>query len=138
MLVKSAVAIARKWARVTSGRTEDYEIGVRNPSRDWEKETLAAEDNYEEGIKKSIQNKSFSKGVKAAGTEKQKSKTISKGIPRWSDGVNEAEDDMRTGMEAVVKVLEGITLPKRYPTGDPRNIERVKVIQVALHNMKTS
>ncbi len=137
MKVKSAIDIARKWARVTSGRTEDYEAGVRNPSKDWETETLAAEDNYEEGIKQSIQNKSFSKGVRAAGTEKQKSKTISKGIQRWPDGVNDAESDMRTGMEPVVQALEGINLPKRYPTGDPRNIERVKIIQTTLHKLKT-
>lgn len=137
MIVKSAVEIARKWARVTSGRTEDYEEGVRNPTKDWEKETLAAEENYEEGIKESIKNKSFSKGVRAAGTAKQKGKTISKGISRWPEGVRDAEPDMRAGMEPVVQVLEGITLPKRYPTGDPRNIERVKVIQQALHKLKT-
>jgi len=137
MKVKSAIDIARKWARVTSGRTEDYEEGVRNPTKDWETETIAAEENYEAGIKLSIQNKSFSKGVKAAGTAKQKSKTITKGILRWPDGVRDAESDMKDGMEEVVKILEGITLPKRYPTGDPRNIERVKVIQVALHKMKT-
>ena len=38
MKVKSAIDIARKWARVTSGRTEDYEEGVRNPTKDWETE----------------------------------------------------------------------------------------------------
>ncbi|MBA7575484.1 hypothetical protein ES708_17314 [subsurface metagenome] len=59
-----------------------------------------------------------------------------KGIPRWPEGVRIAEDDMRKGMEGVVKVLEGITLPMRHPTGDPRNIERVKIIQKALHDWK--
>lgn len=137
MKVKSASAIASKWARVTSGRTEDYEAGVRNPAKDWETETIAAEENYEAGIKASIANKSFSKGVKKAGTEKQKSKTITKGILRWPDGVRDGENDMRDGMEPVVKALEGITLPKRYPTGDPRNIERVKIIQTVLHKLKT-
>ncbi len=137
MEVKSAVEIARKWARVTSGRSEDYEAGVRNPTKDWEVETLAAEENYEAGIKLSIQNKSFSKGVKAAGTAKQKSKTITKGILRWPDGVRDAESDMKDGMVPVVEVLRATTLPKRYPTGDPRNIERVKIIQQVLHKLKT-
>lgn len=137
MKVKTAGEIAKKWARVTSGRTDDYEQGVRHPDKDWETETLAAAENYKSGILESIKNDSFSRGVKKAGTSKQQSKSITKGIDRWATGVNEAEDDMEKGMEPVVKVLEGITLPKRYPTGDPRNIERVKVIQVALHKLKT-
>ncbi|MQY78381.1 MAG: hypothetical protein GH151_04180 [Bacteroidetes bacterium] len=136
MIVPSAAKIAEKWARVTPERTIDYEEGVRNPLRDWETETKAAEPRYEEGIKAAIARKAFGKGVARVGTAKQKSKTISKGIPRWPEGVRVAEKDMRDGMENVVKTLEGITLPQRYPTGDPRNIERVRVIQQALHKMK--
>lgn len=137
MKVKSAAAIAEKWARVTPERSQDFEDGVRNPMRDWATETLEAEARYEAGIKSSIARKAFGKGVKKAGTDKQKSKTIVKGIPRWSEGVRIAEDDMRVGMEPVVKVLEGLTLPPRFETGDPRNIERVKAIQQALHKLKT-
>lgn len=137
MKVKSAADIARKWARVTPERSQDFEEGVRNPMRDWATETLEAEARYEAGIKSSIARKAFGKGVKKAGTDKQRSKTILKGIPRWSEGVRIAEDDMRDGMEPVVKVLEGLTLPPRFETGDPRNIERVKAIQQALHKLKT-
>jgi len=116
MIVPSAAKIAKKWGRVTPERTIDYEEGVRNPLKDWATETKAAEPRYEEGVKAAIARKSFGKGVDRV--------------------VRGAEDDMRKGMERVVKVLEGITLPQRYPTGDPRNIERVKVIQQALHKMK--
>lgn len=137
MIVPSAAKIAEKWARVTPERTQDYEDGVRNPKRDWADETSASEDRYEEGIKAAIQNKSFGKGVRKVGTAKQKLKSIQKGIPRWPEGVRGAEGDMRSGMEEVVRILEGLTLPKRYATGDPRNIERVKVIQQALHKLKT-
>ena len=137
MQVKSASAIAEKWARVTPERSLDYEEGVRNPLRDWEKETLDAESRYEDGIKASISRKAFGKGVKKAGTAKQRSKTISKGIPRWPEGVRGAQEDMKNGMEPVVKVLEGLTLPPRFATGDPRNIDRVKAIQQALHKLKT-
>ena len=137
MIVPSAAKIAEKWARVTPQRTQDFEDGVRNPKKDWADETAGAEDRYEEGIKAAISRKAFSAGVRKVGTSKQKSKSILKGIPRWPEGVRGAEADMKAGMEAVVKVLEGITLPKRYATGDPRNIERVKVIQQALHKLKT-
>ncbi|MBA7531173.1 hypothetical protein ES705_23384 [subsurface metagenome] len=137
MIVPSASKIAEKWARVTPERSQDYEDGVRNPKKDWADETAGAEDRYEEGIKAAIQRKAFSSGVRRVGTSKQKSKTILKGIPRWPEGVRGAEGDMKAGMESVVKALEAITLPKRYATGDPRNIERVKVIQQALHKLKT-
>jgi hypothetical protein len=137
MVVPSAARIAAKWARVTPERTTDYEEGVRNPQKDWADETAAAEDRYEAGLKAAMVRKAFGKGVRRVGTAFQKAKTIVKGIPRWAEGVRGAEKDMQAGMENVVKTLEGITLPQRYPTGDPRNIERVKVIQQALHKMKT-
>lgn len=137
MECKDAAAIAKKWVRVTSERTEDYEEGVRNPGKDWAKETLNAEDRYEAGLRDSILRKAFSKGVKKVGTAKQQAKTILKGIVRWPEGVRGAEDDMRSGMEPVVSVLKALTLPPRYATGDPKNIERVKAIQQALHKMKT-
>ena len=137
MIVPSAAKIAKKWGRVTPERTIDYEEGVRNPLRDWATETKAAESRYEEGVKAAITRKAFGKGVDKVGTNKQKSKTILKGIPRWPEGVRIAEKDMETGMKPVVAALEGITLPPRYATGDPRNIERVKVIQQTLHKLKT-
>ena len=137
MIVPSAAKIAAKWARVTPERTVDYEEGVRNPLKNWEVETAAAEDRYEAGIKDAITRKAFGKGVLKCGTAKQKAKTIEKGINRWPEGVRVAEGDMRKGMEGVVAVLEGITLSKRYPTGDPRNLERVKVVVQGLHKLKT-
>lgn len=132
----TAQAIAKKWARVTPERTEDYEDGVRNPKRDWAQETAAAEDNYEEGVKKAITRKAFGKGVKKTGTAKQQQKSIEKGIPRFGEGVRVAENDMAAGMEPVVRTLTALTLPKRYAKGDPRNLERVKVVADALHKMK--
>ncbi|GAI23489.1 unnamed protein product, partial [marine sediment metagenome] len=87
MLVKSAIKIGEKWARVTPGRAEDYESGVRNPLKDWATETKAAERRYEEGIRASITRKAFGKGVDRVGTAKHKAKTILKGIPRWGEGV---------------------------------------------------
>ncbi|MBA7522316.1 hypothetical protein ES705_14434 [subsurface metagenome] len=137
MIVKSASEIAKKWARVTPDRIADYEDGVRNPQKDWEKETLDAEENYEAGIKDAITRKAFGRGVRKAGTAKQQAASIIKGIPRWPEGVRGAEGAMKDGMGPVVDVLSKLTLPKRYPTGDPRNIERVKAIQVALHKLKT-
>lgn len=137
MIMPSAAKIAAKWARVTPERTQDYEEGVRNPSKDWETETADSEGRYEAGIKLAMLRKAFGKGVRAVGTAKQKAASILKGIPRWPEGVRGAEADMRSGMEPVVSTLEALKLPERFPTGDPRNIKRVEAIQQALHKMKT-
>ncbi|GAI63187.1 unnamed protein product [marine sediment metagenome] len=63
MIVKSAIKIGAKWARVTPERTVDYEEGVRNPLKDWATETKAAESRYEDGVKAAIARKAFGKGV---------------------------------------------------------------------------
>jgi len=136
MEVMDARKIAQKFVRVTSGRADDYEEGVRNPRTDWAKAALDAESNYEEGVRKGISRKAFGKGVTKCGTARQQEKTISKGVPHFIDGVSNAEDDMATAMEPVVAVLRSIQLPKRYPKRDPRNIERVKAIMKALGDAK--
>ena len=136
MLVKSATKIARKFVKVTSLRADDYEAGVRSPRRNWEAETLAAKSRYEEGIKESLKNDSYSKGVRRCGTARQMEKTIAKGVPVFGDRILLAENDMRVAMEPVVAVLEALTLPMKYAKGDKRNIERVSTVTEALHKYK--
>lgn len=137
MQSKSAAVIARRFVTITSGRAKDYEEGVKAPRRDWLKETKDAEGRYEEGIKDAIKRKAFGKGVDKCGTARQQQKTIEKGVPVFADRVLLAEDDMRIAMEPVVAVLERTSLPPKYPRGDPRNIERVKTVDDALHKLKT-
>lgn len=138
MKVKSAAAIAEKFVRVTPGRLEDYEAGVRDPQEDWEKNTAAAEDNYEKSTKEAMTRKAFGKGVRKTGTAKQQRKTIEKGVEegRWVGGVQAAGPDMQAGMEPVVAVLEKTSLPPRQPKGDPRNMERSSIVVKALIKMK--
>lgn len=139
MRVPSASKIARKWARVTSERTTDYEEGVRNPQADWAEETAGAEGRYEEGVKTAMAQKRFGKGVSEAGTAKQQKASIEKGVEegRWAGGVRVAEGEMARGIDEVVRTLESVKLPPKYPKGDPRNLERVKAVSTALHAMKT-
>jgi len=136
MYCPSASEIAKKWARVTPERTEDYEEGVRNPKVDWAKATVDAEPSYEKGVQAAITRKAFSTGVKKAGTAKQIQRSIETGIPRFGEGVRMGEPAMAAGMEGVVNIIKGVTLPQRYPRGDPRNYERVRAIGEALHKAR--
>ena len=136
MKVPSAGEIARRFTRYAPQRSDRYEEGVRNPAEDWATKTAEAEANYAAGVQKAVARKGFSQGVKKCGTQKQQAKTITKGIPRWSEGISGAEDDMRASMENVVKVMESIKLPPRYPKGDPRNYERSKTVGMELRKAK--
>lgn len=135
--IKEISSIAAKWARVTPARAEDYEQGVRNPKTDWAGATKGAESNYEAGVTSAIREKRFGKGVSAAGTEKWQKGAIEKGTARFGPGVQAAEGDYSTGFEPYRQVISSTTLPPRYPKGDPRNFDRVKVIATALRKKKT-
>ena len=134
--IRSAQEIAEKWARVTPGRSSDYEAGVKSPKKDWETQTVAAEGAWEGGIQNAIANKSYVRGVRRAGTAKWQTKASTLGVSRWGPGVAAAKDDYEKGFAPYRDIIERITLPPRKPKGDPSNIDRVRVIAAALHEAK--
>ncbi|GAH71540.1 unnamed protein product [marine sediment metagenome] len=130
--IRSIEHIARKWAQVTPGRTEDYRAGVENPRRDWGVATAAAEGAYEAGVTQAIAKKRFGKGVKAAGTEKWQRGAVEKGTARWGPGVTIAQDLYGRNFAPYRDAIERATLPPRYAKRDPRNLARVKAVVDAL------
>lgn len=129
-------AIAQKWERVTPGRTADYENGVRTPRRDWQEATLAATATYREAIIISLNGLYWERGVNAAGTRKWQEKTLAKGPVRWAQGVRLAVQDFARGFDPYRNEIARINLPVRAPRGDPRNLDRVRIIAEALHALK--
>jgi len=131
--VKSAADTTEKWNRRVSQAGPDYTAGVSDPGVDWEGPTKAAENNYGEAVTKAISEKRFGKGVANAGNEKWRRKTTTVGPARWNTGVAAAKDDYEKGMAPVLSAIGGVTLPPRYPAGDPRNLERVRAMNEAVH-----
>jgi len=134
--IRSAKDIAAKWATVTPMRGADYEAGVRTPLKNWEVQTVAAADAWEGGVSAAIAERRFEKGVKEAGFDKWQRKTIEVGVGRWPAGVRAAQSDYEEGFAPFRDVIERTTLPPRYPRGDDRNIDRVRVMARALHEAK--
>ena len=130
--IKSLSAIREKWQRVTPGRTEDYTLGIKNPKRDWEEETLAAEGNWKAGVDKAAANKLFPKGVKKAGTGKWQDKALKLGPGRFSEGVYLAGPDYEKGFAPFREAISRVDLGPKFPRRDPRNIERVRRVVEAL------
>ncbi len=134
--IKRLDAIREKWGRVTPGRVTDYALGIKNPKRDWEVETVAAEDRYKMGVDAAAAKGMFGKGVKAAGSKKWEEMALKKGPGRFSEGVFIAGPAFEKGFAPFHAAIERTTLPPRFPKGDPRNYDRVRVIGMALHEEK--
>ena len=130
--IKSLAAIRDKWTRVTPGRTEDYKLGIKNPKRDWEEETIAAKGNWKAGVDAAAAKDLFGKGVTKAGSKKWQDKALLKGPGRFAEGVYIAGDDYETGFAPFREAIARVDLGPRFPRRDPRNLERVRKVVEAL------
>jgi len=130
--IKTLSAIREKWTRVTPGRQTDYSLGIKNPRRDWEQETLAAKDNWKMGVDKAAAQDLFPKGVKLAGTSKWQEKALKLGPGRFAEGVYLAGPDYEKGFAPYREAISRVDLGPKFPRRDPRNLERVKRVVEAL------
>jgi hypothetical protein len=126
----------KRWVNRASVATPDYVSGIQNPRTDWATATKAAEENWKQGVQHAASAGSFGKGVVKAGSGKQIAKAIGKGAQRYATGVADAQQDYANAIAPFLQVIESTVLPPRGPKGDPRNIDRVKAITVALRNKK--
>ena len=130
--------VADRWAQRAAMATGEYTDGINNPRNDWATATADAKDNYNLGIQQSIAAGRFESGVKNAGSAKWKDKALTKGPQRYSQGVQVSKNDFDKGIKPYLNVIESTTLPPRYPKGDPRNLERVRLMNETLRNQKLS
>jgi len=135
--VKSGDRVGAKWARVTPQRSEDYTQGVQNPRTPWAQASKSAEDRYKSGVADAATRGAFGKGITAAGDQKWQQKSLAKGPSRFAEGVAISAPDYQAGVQPYLDTIAATTLPARYPKGDPRNLERVKAISMALRKRKT-
>jgi hypothetical protein len=103
----------------------------------WKAATLAAESAHTLGTQQALQEKRFSKGVQASSDGRWAEKTLGKGAERFGPGVADAQSDYEAGVAPYSAALNALTLPPRGPKGDPKNIERVRVVAAALRRVKT-
>ena len=117
-------------------RSEDYKLGIQDPRRDWAKQAIAQKEVWKGAITEAAAKDLYAKGIAAAGTERWKEKSLTKGPGRFSEGVMVAGPDFEKGFAPYADVIRATTLPPRFPKGAPRNIERVRVMATALRAKK--
>jgi len=130
--------IVDKWKNRAAAAAGDYQFGVQNPLKDWATNASAAKDAWVGGVQDAAARGAYEKGVRKAGTEKWQRKAVQLGAPRYTQGVQVADVDYKEGFGPYYDALTRLTLPPRGPRGDPRNLERVRVIVEALRKVKTS
>jgi len=134
--IKPIDQIANKFATVTPGRAQQYAEGSASPRVDWAQATAAAEGNFESGVQSAIGRKAFGKGVRKAGTAKQKEAAVSKGAVRFGPGVAAAGPAYQQGFAPYHSAIAGVQLPPRRARRDPSNLQRVAAIANALGAVK--
>jgi len=134
--IRSMSKIRDKWTRVTPMRSEDYKMGVAAPRRDWAGSAMAQKEVWKAGVTEAATKDSYAKGVERVGTKKWQDRALRKGPGRFAEGVAIGGPDFEAGFAPYQAEIEKTTLPPRFPKGDPRNIERVKVISMALRAKK--
>ena len=134
--IKSMAAIQEKWGRVTPTRTEDYTLGIKNPKRDWAKAATDAKESHKASMVAAASNDSYAKGIAKAGTATWQAKAMQKGPGRFAEGVVVGAPDYGAGFAPYADVIKATTLTPRFPKGDLRNLDRVKVITQALRKKK--
>lgn len=135
--IKPIGRIKEKWTRVTPLRQEDYKLGVQSPRRDWDKAAAAAKESHKAAMAAAAAADSFAKGVAKAGNSKWQQRALQKGPGRFAEGVMVGGDDYEKGFSPYADEIQKTVLPPRFPKRDPRNIQRVSVLNVALGKKKT-
>jgi hypothetical protein len=134
--IKALDRIANKWATVTPQRSGDYEDGIRNPSKDWARQAAAAESSYKDGVTKAANAGRFGRGVSKAGTQAWQQGALDKGTTRWGPGVSVSQNKYAAGIQPYHSAISSATLPPRYARRDPRNLDRVKAVVMAVSKVK--
>ena len=134
--IRSTAKIAEKYARVTPGKSAELEAGLKDPKKIWVDETGAAAPAWAAGVSDAVARGAFAKGVANAGQAAYIDPAIKLGVKRYRDGVTFGVSKYTKNFAPFRDVIEGTTLPPRGPTGDPGNIDRVRLIAAALHDAK--
>lgn len=127
---------AQRWAQRTAAATPDYQAGVASPRVPWQQATIAAKEAHKAATTQALAEDRFAKGVAKAGDGKWQSAAQGKGAERFGPGAAAGVNDYQAGVAPYLAVIEGTQLPPRGPKGDPRNIDRVRVLAAALRKKK--
>jgi len=127
-----------EWKNRATSAAPDYQFGVSNPLNDWQANALAAKDAWRAGVTDAAGRDAYAKGVAKKPTAFWQKRTLDLGVARYPDGVSKSVDVYESEWKPYYDALSKIELPPRGARGDPKNLERVRVIVTTLRSVKTA
>lgn len=134
--IKDTATIAAKFKARAGAAQGDYKSGVESAGQDWQARTLAAEDNYAQGVTAAIGRKAFGKGVNEAGAARYQKRAAELGPARYQTGVAAAQDDYARGVAPYLDAVRNMDLPPRGPRRSPQNMNRANAVAMRLAAIK--
>lgn len=134
--IKPLSTIVTKWGKKSSVAGPEYRDGVTSPRRSWATAAAAADENRKAGLARADERGAFVAGILKTGDVKWKNNSIKLGVPRYPQGVQNAQPEFSAGFAPYHAVIQGVTLSPGGPRGSPENLERVRQISTALHDAK--
>lgn len=136
MEIKSLSKSQEKWKERAQAATPAYSDGVSDPKVRWAGPAAGAAIAYAEGVQRAISLDLFAKGVTACGDAKWQAAAISKGVPRYGQGIRASGSSYSAGFAPYHSALSALELPPRYARRDERNLERFHAVVQAMISVK--
>jgi hypothetical protein len=127
---------AAKWRARASAAQQDYLQGAQRPRRNWAEATRAGVQAWIQGIQQALADGRYERGITPEAEQLWRARIEQVGAQRYSQGVQQSQERYERNFAPYRQVLESLQLPERGPKGDPRNLERVRVVAEALHTAK--
>lgn len=135
--VKPIDQIVSRWATNSGAATNYYTAGAVAAATKYATNAGAAGPQYSQGVQAAISRNAYQQGVQAAGAGKYSTGVQQKGSTRYAGGITAGKTAFQSGMQGVVGVLQGLSLPQRGARGDPANLQRVAAVDQALRAYAT-
>lgn len=131
--VKDLNASVEKWTTRASGAADIFATEAEKAADAWQKNTVAAQSNYQQGITAAGVPARFARGVAKAGSAKFARKIREVARDRYAPGISAAQQDYRADVEPYFATIAALNLSPRKMRGDPANYNRVTEVGKALN-----
>ncbi len=108
MARKTAAQVAEKWNRRLKGATQDIEAGIQSVNQAPTQKAAAKVDKMRHNIIEAIDSGKVVQGLNRVSLEDWKTKTLRKGVPRISQGADEAQPKVQSFMGELLPHIDNV------------------------------
>jgi len=133
--IKPIENIKAKYKAKTSAAGGDYADGIKFPGRDQGEAAAAASQTWRDAVSAPGVQERFAERARES-TAKWSKNASTLGARRYTEGTSNAVEEFGKNVQASLSIIASTELPARFPKGDPRNLDRVRVLNENLRKGK--